>query len=304
MKLYPDKLIGRNCTGIYIGPDAVIAATASRTLRNWEVKSVSAQINKSEDGFSATPGNIIELKDNLAKLLSVNPVSGEVQIAFDDRYVRFFVVPLSEMPGSKEVDNILQWHAEKILQTPAQYDYAAQLVETPSGFRIYGAAVMSAFVNTIGEVMQSHNLPWYMADSAASYVWNDFDEQYKQGASVHIGLGRYGWTLIACDANGSVELIKPGRWSYNPDGSPQIRNGLIEANRLLTTFIDMHPQAKPERVYIDIGEHQEGADIAQEFFGEDLAKVQSGRIPSLFSESVPRQYSYELSIAMKASIPR
>ncbi len=305
MKLYLDKLIARKCTGIYIGPDIVIAATSLRTFHAWEVESVSAQVNTEvEAGFMATPQDILTLKDNLNKLVSDNPVSGEIQVAFDDRYVRFFVVPLSEAPDKNEVENILRWQAERVLRNPQQYDYAAQVVETTTGFRIYGAAIMSDFVSAVEEVLQSHNLAWYMADSSAGYAWNSFDEQRKRGAIVYITMGRYGWTLIVSNADSCIELIKPGRWSYSQDGLPQIRSGMVEANRLLTTFLDKQPQAKPERVYVDIGEHKEGMTVVKEFFGYDLAEQAFMSIPLNFSHNVPQQYLFELSVAMKASTPR
>ena len=305
MKLFANRLVSSKCTGIYIGPDAVIGVTSTRRLRSWNVESISSQINsENEESSVTTDANIVAIKDNLNDLLRKNSNTGTIQIALDDRYVRFFVLPLSEKPGQKEIEGILRWQAEKFLQNPKDYEYSAQLIETRSGFRIYGAAVSKEVMNTIDDVLQSHNLSWYLADSAASYIWNSFDEQYRQGAIVHISLGRYGWTLIACNTNGIIEMIKPGRWSYDIEGIPQIRKGMIEAHRLLTTYVDKNPQERPERVYVDAGVMYAGVEHAREFFGEDLVMESPATMSSFPTQDVPEEYSHELSIAMKASLPR
>jgi hypothetical protein len=305
MKSFFNNLAGNRCTGIYLGPDAAIAVTSSRLFRGWNIESASSQFTAtSRANPVAGDAAIAMVKDNLAELMSRLASCGTLQLAFDDRYVRFFVLPLSEKPAKSEMDNILRWQAEKVLSNPSEYLYTAQLVEARSGMRLYGSAVSVALIDAVESVMQEHGYAWYMADSAVSYLWNDFAEESRQGAIAYISLGRYGWTLIACDANGSVELIKPGRWSYDADGTVQARSGMIEAHRLLTTFVDHHPQATPQRVYLDAGAMPDGLGLAKALFGDELVTERPPHRPVSVLANIPKQYSHELTIAMKASLLR
>ncbi len=136
-----------------------------------------------------------------------------------------------------------------MLQNPGDYDYTAQLIETPVGFHIYGSAIRTDIMNAVDDVLRSHNLAWYMADSVSSYIWNSVEDKLGRHAIAYLILGKHGWTLIACDTNGIVEMIKPGRWTLDADRSPQIRSGMIEANRLLTTLL-ITSESTPDRVYM------------------------------------------------------
>lgn len=305
MKSFINRLVENKCTGIYVGPDASIAVTSSRKFRSWDVDTVTSVINpESANNFTGTATNIDLFNNNLRELLSKHTAFGLVQLAFDDLYVRFFVLPLSEKPEKNEINNILRWHSEKVLHNPNQYDYAAQLIETPVGFQIYGAAIRSDIMSSVADVLRSHNLAWYMADSASSYVWNSIEKKLGRRAIAYLSLGKCGWTLITTNTNGIIEMIKPGRWSLDADRTSQIRRGMIEANRLLTTFIDKQPESTPERIYIDVGALPEGYESATEFFGEELNLVETQNIPVELTGNVPTLYTREFNIAMKASFPR
>jgi len=305
MKSFIYRLVESKCTGIYIGHDAALAVTSSRKLRTRDIDSITAVVNaENAENITGTTTNIEVLKNNLNELLNRHVALGVVQIAFDDLYVRFFVLPLSEKPEKRELENILRWQAEKVLQNPGDYDYTAQLIETPVGFHIYGSAIRTDIMNAVGDVLRSHNLAWYMADSASSYIWNSVEDKLGRHAIAYLILGKHGWTLIACDTSGIVEMIKPGRWALDADRSPKIRSGMIEANRLLTTFVDKHPESTPDRVYMDIGAMPEAFALAKEFFGDRLTLVQPQNIPVESLRNVPASYIQEFNIAMKASFSR
>lgn len=304
MKIIPDNLLARRGTGIYVGPGAIVAATSSRTGHSWNVDSVSTQIHTVQERHLTSFKNIDLITEELTKLLEKHTVLNEVNVAFDDRYVRFFMLPLNERPNKNEVDNILRWHSEKVLRNPKEYIYTSQLIVAKRGFRIFGVAIRGSIINAIDNVLRKNSHPWLLADSAARYIWNSLEEQQKQGVSVLLSLGQFGWTLIASDESGAVELIKPGHWTYDEDGVALFKNGLIEANRLLTTFVDKYPQAKPENVYVDAGEFSDAIAVAQDIFCEFQVVEQHWSAPPDLSKILPDKYTHEVSIAIKASLQR
>lgn len=302
-----DSLFLRKCTGIYVGLDAVIAVNSIKKRDGWEVDSIVSQTQTvRENDYIPTTQNYDDLLEMLDKVVTKNIFSESVQVAFDDRFVRFFVIPLSEKPGGREeVDAIVRWHAKKVLQSAEEYVFTTQLVEAVNGFRLYGAAVKSDLMSNLGTLLQSKKCAWYVADSAAGYIWNAFDHQQKSGAFGFVAIGRYGWTLIVSDENGNVELIKPGKWSYYRDQEPGIKSGMIEMHRLLATFVDKHVTAKPLHIYIDTGDYPEALEIAKEIFDEVIIGIErQGHEAEALLSMVPEQYSHELSVAIKASFPR
>jgi hypothetical protein len=79
---------------------------------------------------------------------------------------------------------------------------------------------------------------------------------------------------------------------------------MIEAHRLLTTFVDHHPQATPQRVYLDAGAMPDGLGLAKALFGDELVTERPPHRPVSVLANIPKQYSHELTIAMKASLLR
>lgn len=304
MSSFLDKLFRHECTGIYVGPDVIIAVATSNMIREYKVETVSAEISREYENRSPDYDNVSMVRDLLEKLVQTNMISGTVQVALDDRYVRFFVIPLTEKPGINEVDNILRWHVEKTLNNLDGYNYTSQLVETDSGYRLYGAVVKSSIITMLEEVFQRDRYAWYMADTAASYTWNTFDKQGQKGTKAHISVGKHGWTLIACDMNGVVEVIKTGRWSYDNNGCPQLRNGMIEVHRILTVFTEQQPHAEPESIYIDTPGYSQILDVAKELFGEVQVVDKAQLIPQELFSNIPDEYLYETSVAFKASLLR
>ncbi len=304
MNIFFDKLFTHVCSGVYVSPNAIIAVRTSHKGRKWKVESVSAEIDQTDEGRAPDYENISMLRNNLYKITKSGVLSGTIQVAFDDRYVRFFVIPLNEKPEKNEVDNILRWHAKKVLNKPEKYVYTTQLVKTKNGFMVYGAAVNSDVIAAVNEILKNDQFSWYMADAAVSYVWNALEKQIRHEASVYISIARNGWTLIASDDNGFIEVIKPGRWSYDNDGKPQLRKGMIEVHRILTIFLDGRSRLEPGNIYIDTSSYPEVMGIAKELFGDVGGGYKTELMQQELFKNIPTEYSHEISVTFLASMLR
>lgn len=302
MKSLLKNLYSTKCTGLYVGASEIFSVTSLRSLKSWKVLSYSATADKNQvSAFSCASEELGELKNNLTELLSKCERHDVFQVAFDDLYVRFFVLPQNEKPEKGEINNILRWHAEKALKDAANYIYTSQLVTASNGYRIYGAAIKSELIQMIDEAFKNHGCTWYMADSACSYIWNDISNYRDDCAAAYIILRSSGWTLMAHDNKGLIEMIKPGRWAPELSVEANIRRGMIEANRLLTTLVDKRPELFPEKIHIMAGSYPESDTYAKEIFGDRVFLIENQPFGDNLSSTM-KLYANELQIAKRASV--
>jgi hypothetical protein len=306
MKITPRRLFENQCTGLFISPDAVIGVTSLHLFSRQNVVATASFFE--QDGDAASGLNDFHL-DAIKKILGTSgkteePADGAIQVAFDDRYVRFFVLPVADKPDKAGVVRLLRWHADKVLPASDDYEFSARLIKGRDGYKVIGAGISQAMIGTLDEVFGHFDCPWNVADSASGFAWNHLDEEVKRNAAALLRFGKLGWTLMAWEDGGDIAFIKTAHWKMDAEGQSAIREGVTEAARLLAIYADKSHSTAFSKVYVEPGYFEFDAEQYAEVFPAENVKI-------LKRTAVPRNivmpgsdYVAEYTSAYEASMPR
>lgn len=306
MKLTPKRLLENQCTGLYIGPDAVIGVTTIHTFSRHTVAGTQSYFDHEPDVATGLSDFHIKAVNKILAGSSEGVRAGEgmVQVAFDDRLVRFFVLPVSDKPDKEGLMRLLRWHAEKVLPSNSEYEFAAKLGKTRDGYKVFGAAINKATMNTLGECFNAFECPWSVADSTTGFAWNALDNEIRDHAAAWVRFGKQGWSVIAWEDDGNIAFIKTARWQNADESGAVVREGMIEAARLLAIYADKRGGTGFNKVYIEPGNFDLEPDQYDKVFTAETTEIMN-------STPVPRSvvvssedYAMEYRAAYLASFPR
>lgn len=116
--------------------------------------------------------------------------------------------------------------------------------------------------------------------------------------------GKAGWSVIAWEDDGDIAFIKTARWRTADEPGAVVREGMIEAARLLAIYVDKRDGTGFNKVYIEPGNFDIEPDQYDKVFTAGTTEV-------LNSTPIPRSvvmssedYAVEYRAAYLASFPR
>lgn len=296
-------IMNNRCTGIYIGPQAVIATRGSYHRGLWRIDHIYSRLGVGETSAISMSSDILEAQ--LESLLSEpEMMTGRIQVSFDDTLIRFFIIPQQHKSDKEEQKGIIRWHAQKVLTNVNEYTFSTDLVKSGTGYQLYGAAIRRDYITTVERVAGGKNMLWTVADSVASFSWNHMDDELKREAGSLLRLSKYGWTLFCWDIDGILAMIKPGRWSVDESGTPLLKKGLVEAGRLMTTYLEQNPQAIISVVHVETGGMDIEPDQVAMILGVKTVSVRERLSHKAYLTNHPSDYMQEFIAAAEASVPR